>query len=260
MAGYASNQFTKAIVRPPARNFEDGVTEAELGKPDFETALRQHEAYCRALENCGLELIQLPCDPDFPDSCFVEDTAIVVDDSAVVTRLGHPKRRGEETAVEMALLRFKTIKRIQEPGTVDGGDVMRVGEHFFIGLSQRTNETGAAQLEEVLHGCGKTSSTLAVKDYIHLKTFISSIDQETIVGLINKIPHAIAEVTNHQVTVSEEEHWAANCLSANGFVLVPNNRPQALAQLEKLGKKVISIETSEFQKMDGRLTCLSILF
>lgn len=260
MPNYALNKFDRALVRPPSENFADGVTEANLGFPQFSKALEQHAAYCAALQECGLELIALPAESKYPDACFVEDTAIVIDDLVVITRIGHEARRGEESSIETALIGTKEIKRIKEPGTVDGGDVMRVGDHFFIGLSKRTNKSGAEQLTEFVRSRGKTASTVPVENYIHLKTFMTAVDQNTIIGLIEQIPKTLIESTTQQLAVPAEEHFAANCLSANDFVVIPAGCPETEKALRQFGKKVISVDVSEFQKMDGRLTCLSILF
>lgn len=260
MPAYALNQFEKALVRPPSENFLDGITEANLGEPDYGKALEQHGMYCAALKKCGLELVVLPADSKYPDACFVEDTAIVIDDTVVITRIGHEARRGEESAIETALSGMKQLRIIQEPGTVDGGDVMRVGDHFFIGLSKRTNEEGAKQLAKFVRDCGKSASTVPVEKFIHLKTFVSTIDQNTVIGLVEHIPQTLFDATSQQVIVQSQEHWAANCLSANGYIVIPAGCPETERALNRLGKSVISVDVSEFQKMDGRLTCLSILF
>ncbi len=255
-----SPRYSHALVRPPADNFFDGVTEANLGLPDIQLALEQHANYCAALRNCGLELIILPPEQAYPDSCFVEDTAIVVDrKTVVIARPGHTTRRGEEKSVRETLSKHKTIIDIEEPGTVDGGDIMHVGDHFFIGLSKRTNREGADQLSEAIIRCGKSASTLPVEKFIHLKTFITSINADTVIGLINHIPEQLQHVKN-QILVPAKEHWAANCLSANGTVILPVNCPITEASVRNLGLQVATVDVSEFQKMDGRLTCLSILF
>src|SRR3954469_25832550 len=139
--------FTHAIVRPPAATFSSGITSSGLGPPDLALALEQHEAYCRTLERLGLSLIRLAPDAAFPDSTFVEDTAIVTGRGAILTRPGAPSRAGEVTALGAALAPwFPKLDGITAPGTVDGGDVCEAGDHFFIGVSQRTNAEGAAQL------------------------------------------------------------------------------------------------------------------
>ncbi len=131
--------YTKAIVRRPGRNFAEGITTSNLGKPDFEKALEQHSAYCNALTGCGLELIVLEADERYPDGCFVEDTAIVTSEVAVITRPGAASRMGEEAEISETLSEFRKIETIKFPGTLDGGDVLRAENHFFIGISGRTN-------------------------------------------------------------------------------------------------------------------------
>ena len=159
-------QFTHAIVRPPASTFADGITSSGLGPPDFGVALEQHEAYCRTLERLGLSLVRLPPDPEFPDSTFVEDAAIVTSRGAILTRPGAPRRAGEVKAMSAALDRwFLELDRIGAPGTVDGGDVCEAGEHFFIGLSHRTNEEGAAQLAAWLAARGFGSSVIDIQEF-----------------------------------------------------------------------------------------------
>src|ERR1044072_6858554 len=139
--------FTKAIVRKPCGRFAAGLTSVDLGAPDLDRAIEQHDAYCRALASCGLELIEVPADEAHPDSTFVEDTAVLTARGAIITRPGAPSRRSEIHAIEPVLRDyFKELQYIREPGTVDGGDVCEAGEHFFIGISQRTNEEGARQL------------------------------------------------------------------------------------------------------------------
>src|ERR1700758_2321636 len=140
-------QIKHAIVRPPSATFARGLTSADLGAPDIARARAQHATYCDALEQCGVELIRLPADEAFPDSTFVEDTAVLTPECAVVTRPGAPSRGGETAAIEAVLLGwFSTCHRIEEPGTLEGGDVCRAGDHFFIGVSERTNADGAHQL------------------------------------------------------------------------------------------------------------------
>jgi dimethylargininase len=143
--------FTKAIVRPPGATYAEGLTTMDLGAPDYTRALQQHEVYCGALEKCGLTLTRLEADERYPDSTFVEDTAVVTGRCAILTRLGAASRVGEVKSIASALSQFYCqLHWIQEPGTLDGGDVCEAERdarsHFFIGISQRTNEAGAEQL------------------------------------------------------------------------------------------------------------------
>src|SRR3989442_4872284 len=151
--------FTHAIVRPPAPNFAEGLTAAGLGLPDYRRALEQHEAYCAALEQCGLTLTSLEPDPDYPDSTFVEDVAVVTSRFAVLARPGAPSRGGEvESVRKMLATFFPALHEIQPPGTVDRGDICQVGDDFFIGISARTNEAGAQQLARILQSNSYSSS------------------------------------------------------------------------------------------------------
>src|SRR2546423_782612 len=183
--------FTKAIVRPPSRNFAAGLTTAGLGAPDYHLALEQHAAYCAALEQCGLQLLSLEADERYPDSCFVEDAALVIEDSristrhAVLTMPGALSRRGEIESIrsELAGL-FPALDEIRLPGTIDGGDICEAGTHFFIGISERTNEEGARQLAEILinHGCTSSFVDLrGVTGLLHLKSGVASLGDKTLV-------------------------------------------------------------------------------
>jgi dimethylargininase len=156
--------FTKAIVRPPASNFAEGLTTADLGAPNYQLALKQHEAYCQALEQCGLTLIRLAADSRYPDSTFVEDIAVLTEKCAVLTRPGADSRTGEVASIRDVLADFYPARfSIQPPGTLDGGDVCEAGNHFFIGISERTNEAGAQQLAELLAPFGYTSSFVDIR-------------------------------------------------------------------------------------------------
>ena len=165
--------YTKAIVRRPGRNFAEGITTSNLGKPDFEKALDQHSKYCDALKGCGLELIVLEADERYPDGCFVEDTAIVTSEVAIITRPGASSRMGEEAEISGILSEFRKIETIKLPGTLDGGDVLRAGNHFFIGISGRTNRDGARQLSAILSKYNYTASETEVGQGLHLKSGIA---------------------------------------------------------------------------------------
>src|ERR1700738_800693 len=163
--GYAEVAvFSRAIVRPPAPNFSTGLTTVGLGPPDYALALAQHAAYCLALKRCGLTLTRLEPDPLHPDSTFVEDTAVLTDQCAVLTRPGAPSRAGEVANIKKVLTDFYSdVLSIQPPGTVDGGDVCEAVEHFFIGISERTNKAGAQQLADLLAPFGFTSTFVDIR-------------------------------------------------------------------------------------------------
>ena len=158
------SRFTQALIRPPASNFADGLTTVDLGVPDFALTLRQHAAYCNALAGLGVAMHPLPASTDFPDSTFVEDTAILTARGALLCRPGAVSRAGEVALVRAPLATaFDNLAEIVAPGTLDGGDVCEAGDHFFIGLSQRTNEAGAEQLTAWLAARGYSASTIDIR-------------------------------------------------------------------------------------------------
>ena len=255
--------LTRAIVREPCRNFSSGETSVDLGKPDYALALRQHEAYCRALESCGLQLIRLNADERFPDSTFVEDTAIVTDRGAVITRLGAAPRMGETDEIRRELVKYYSeLSSIQAPGTVDGGDVCEAGDHFFIGISQRTNEAGAGQLARKLDWLGFSSSLIDIRglgNILHLKSGMAWIGGNRLV-VIDALSRLKEFSTYELIHVNSLEDYAANCVFINDRVLVAAGFPALKRQLEDLDYEMIALEVSEFQKMDGGLSCLSLRF
>lgn len=250
-------RFTHAIVRQPGVNFADGITGAQLGQPDYRRALAQHEAYCQALMSAGLQLSILEADERYPDGCFVEDTAVVCPTLAIITRPGNAARQGEEGAIARALAAHKNLIYVQPPGLLDGGDVLQVHEHFFIGLSKRTNEVGAQQLASWLASQGYTSSTVPVSGVLHLKTGVTYLGQDHYIGLPafeGLIPHASF------IPVETEESYCANCLAINDHLLMPAGFPGVKARLQELPYTLLEVDMSEFEKMDGGLSCLSLLF
>jgi dimethylargininase len=255
--------FTRAIVRPPAPNFSQGLTTAGLEAPDYEQARQQHANYCAALVECGLEVITLAPDEDYADSTFVEDTAVVTDHLAVLTRPGAPTRVGETASMRRALAKvFPDLASIEAPGTVDGGDVCEAGKHFFIGISERTNEAGARQLTALLAPFGCTGTSVDIRSersLLHLKSGLAYLGENRLV--VAEALAGRAEFAGYeQVLVNDEEAYAANCVIVNDFVLVAARHPMFAAKLQSLGYRTIALEMSEFQKMDGGLSCLSLRF
>lgn len=255
--------FTRAIVRPPSPNFAAGLTTVDLGQPDYLLALEQHEAYCSALKRCGLELIRLEPDKRFPDGTFVEDTAVLTEHGAVITAPGAASRSGETDAISEVLKGFYSkLDLISEPATLDGGDVCEAGTHFFIGISERTNESGAAELAKILSGFGYRTTTVDIRgvpNILHLKSGIASIGQGrmlVIESLFDREEFRECE----KIRVPTGEEYAANCIQVNDFVLVPAGFPRTAQAIKALGHEPIALEMCEFQKMDGGLSCLSLRF
>jgi len=255
-------RFDRAIVRPPGSRFAEGLTHAKLGPPDLALAVEQHEAYCRALQDLGLKLLRLDPDPAFPDSTFVEDTAIVTSGGAVLARPGAPSRAGETAAIADLLDRLAIeVRSIVAPGTVDGGDVCEVDGHFLIGISSRTNHEGARQLAAQVAELGYSSATIDIRDLgpglLHLKSGLSDLGD----GRLAVVPELLGrpELARYElVVVDPDDGYAANCVRINGQILVAAGFPRFSAQLDRLGYRVRTLEVSEFRKMDGGLSCLSL--
>lgn len=256
------SMFTRAIVHPPATNFSQGLTTAGLGAPDYRRALKQHEAYCAALVECGLRVVPLAPDENHADSTFVEDTAVLTDRCAVLTRPGAPSRAGEVANMRLALAEFfPDLKTTEAPGTVDGGDVCEAGKHFFIGISERTSEAGALQLASLLDPFGYACSLMNIQSesLLHLKSGLAYLGDNRLV--VNEAFAARGEFAGYdRVVVNDAEAYAANCVRVNDYVLVAEGYPVFTEQLRALGYQIIALEMTEFRKMDGGLSCLSLRF
>jgi dimethylargininase len=255
--------FTKAIVREPCATFASGLTSVDLGVPVYQRALEQHRAYCEVLERCGLEVIRLTADEQYPDSTFVEDVAVLTARGAVITRPGATTRLGEIDGISPLLTEhFGELHSIQEPGTLDGGDICEAGEHFFIGVSRRTNEAGAKQLARLLDSFGYSSSLIDIRglsNILHLKSGLAYLGGNYLV-VIEALRNLAAFSDYNLIDVNSVEEYAANCLAVNGKVLIATGFPVLRHKLRHLGYQTIALEMSEFQKMDGGLSCLSLRF
>ena len=255
--------FKRAIVRLPGSNFADGLTTVDLGAPLFDQVLQQHAHYCDALRDCGLELTMLEPDPRHPDSTFVEDTAILTPSAAILCRPGAPSRQGEPATLRPTLERFYSrLLTIDPPGTVDGGDICEAGDHFFIGISLRTNDEGARQLTAHLKELGYTASTIDIREMnsiLHLKSAISYIGNGTLV-VMEEMAARRRFAHYNLLRVSHAESYAANCVRVNDSVLIAGGFPRLRAELATRGFNPLPLNMSEFQKMDGGLSCLSLRF
>jgi len=251
--------FKTALVRKPGENFAHGLTTSDLGSPDFHLISKQHDAYLEALRSIGLEVIVLDAQPDYPDAHFVEDTAVVTPDAAVIARSGAPARQGEEDTIAPVLARYRNTARIKPPGTLDGGDVLMVGSHFFIGISERTNKDGAGQLGKALQNYGNSWETLPVGAGLHLKSDINYLGSNTLI-VTEEFANKEALKGYDKIVVDADEAYAANTLWVNDHLLTPKGFPNTRKKLDTLGLEIIELEMSEVRKMDGGLTCLSIRF
>lgn len=252
--------ITRAIVRRPSNSVINGITTSNLGLPDFSIAVQQHNNYVEVLKQCGLEVEVLEPDEAYPDSCFVEDTAICTEKFALVTRPGASSRIGEINSIKEVLKKYNNqIEEIKEPGTLDGGDVLRAENHFYIGLSLRTNKDGSNQLISILEKYGFTGSTVPVAKGLHLKSSVTYLGNNNL--LISELFNNEAAFKNfNKISIPEEESYATNCLLIHKNLILPEGFPQTLKSVENLGFKIYVINVHEFRKIDGGLTCLSLLF
>ncbi|MDR2860716.1 MAG: N(G),N(G)-dimethylarginine dimethylaminohydrolase [Elusimicrobiota bacterium] len=255
--------FKNAIVRTPCKSLINGITSnPQLGKPDYENALRQHKSYICALESCGVKVTVLPPLDDYPDSCFVEDVAVLSEKCAIITNPGAPARNGEIESIIPIINTFynaQQIHSIKSPGTLEGGDIMRIENTFYAGLSARTNEEGIRQFSDILSKYGYTVITVPLTEVLHLKTGVNYLANNHLLAcgeFINKKEFDSFDKT----VISSDESYAANCVYMNGKVLVPAGFEKTEALVRGLGFPVIIVDTSEFRKIDGGLSCLSLRF
>ena len=255
--------FQNVIVRRPCQAMVEGITSnPQLGKPDYALALRQHDAYIEALKQCGVAVTVLPADERYPDSCFVEDPAVITRKCAIITNPGAPSRNGEKDEILGAVRGFfpeDRIEYIHSPGTLEGGDVMMVGDHFYVGRSARTNAEGIRQFLAILEKHGLSGSEVTLEEVLHLKTGVNYLENNNMLvsGEFVEKP----EFANYnRIRIPEEEAYAANCIWVNGTVIVPTGFPAVEAAVRSLGYPVLLVDTSEYRKLDGGLSCLSLRF
>ena len=255
--------LTRAIVRPPADTFANGLTSGTLGSPAYHRAREQHQAYRHALERAGLHVSVLEESRDFPDATFVEDVAVITGAAAMLTRPGAQGRRGEVELIRDALSHCQfSLDEMTAPATLDGGDVCDADGHFFIGLSARTNAEGAEQLARWLSVNGCTSTILDIRgidSLLHFKSGFAFIGDDTMVA-VEELSDDPAFRRYRLVRVDPEEAYAANCVRINDRVLLPEGFPKVSRALGGLGFAVELVDVSEFRKMDGGLSCLSLRF
>jgi dimethylargininase len=224
---------------------------------DIERAAGQHAAYVQRLREAGLTVYELAADPRLPDSVFVEDPAVVVDEVAVIARMGAESRRGEAHAMADALGRFRPLVRMTAPATLDGGDVFRVDRTLFAGLSERTNEAGIAQLRDAVAAWGYEVRPVEVRGCLHLKSGACWVGGDTL--LVNREWVDATAFAGYDL-VDVEEPWAADVLKLGNFVLMPAGFPKTQAMLERAGFAVQTIDVSELQKAEAGVTCMSVIF
>lgn len=253
--------FKNIIVRRASKSMVDGITSApELGKVDYSKAVEQQDKYIEAMKKCGVEVEILKAEEKFPDSCFIEDVAVCNRKFALITNPGAKSRNGEIEGMDEVLSKYyDNIERIVSPGTLDGGDVMMVKDHFYIGLSDRTNKDGALQFISHLEKYGMTGSVVEMDEMLHLKTGLSYLEDNILLITGEFLEYEMFNSFD-KIEVDEDEAYAANSVRVNDYVITPKGYPKTLKKLKDKGLKVIEVDTSEFRKLDGGLSCLSLRF
>jgi dimethylargininase len=255
-------RLTHAIVRTPATTFASGITTSQLGKPLLAKALEQHEAYCDALRQAGLDVVALTSDARYPDSTFVEDAAVVSGSRAIIARPGASSRLGETAAVRSAVATFfDAIDEIEAPGTLDGGDVCEADDRAFIGLSQRTNRNGAGQLASWFSAQGKPAAIVDIRDLpiLHLKSGMAYLGNR-VFAVIGQLATRLEVPESALVAVTPSEAYGANCVRVNGVVLIAEGHPLLQRELLQRGFEPCVLDVSEFRKIDGGVSYLSMRF
>ncbi len=225
---------------------------------DHERAARQHADYCRMVERCGARVRTVDVNRAHPDGVFIEDTAVVLDEVAILACMGAPERRGEPAAIEPELRKHREVRRLEAPATLEGGDVLRVGRSLLVGLSSRTNEAGLRALEEIASPMGYRVVPVPVHGCLHLKTACCALpDQSLLVHPAWIDPLALRGF--EQIPVPDEEPWAANILLVGRTVCLAAEHPRTADLVRKRGHPVEAVQLSEFAKAEGGVTCLSIL-
>jgi dimethylargininase len=226
---------------------------------DLSKARAQHHAYEKLLAALGARVLSLPAEPDLPDSMFVEDPALVLDELAVIFPLGTESRRAEAPSIAAALQPFRKLRHIKLPGTVEGGDILRLGRKLFVGLTARSNAEGIQQLTAYVAPYDYSVIGVPVTGCLHLKSAVTALDEHTL--LANRSWFDSSFFLGYDwVDVDPTEPHAANALALSGTVIFPASFPRTRERMEAHGFKVASLDISELQKAESGLTCSSLLF
>jgi dimethylargininase len=226
---------------------------------DVDKATEQHRVYRESLTRLGVRVIALPAEPDLPDAVFVEDTAVVLDEVAVITRPGPTSRQPETKSMAGALSNYRPLRFIQPPATLEGGDVLRIDRTMYVGLTTRTNREGIDQLRKIVEPFGYRVKAVDVGECLHLKSACTYLGHGTL--LANRSWVFVDTFSEYElIDTLSLEPWAANTLRIGETLLLPSSFPETRALLEAKGFTVESIDISELQKAEAGLTCLSVIF
>ncbi|HET9588114.1 MAG TPA: arginine deiminase family protein [Anaerolineales bacterium] len=251
--------MTIAITREVSPRFDEcEITHIDRSPINLEIAHAQHREYIQALKALGCEVIELPAETDLPDSVFVEDTAFILPEAAVITRPGAASRRPETDSIARALEPYRNLLFIREPATVDGGDVLVLGKDIFVGMSTRSSRAAVDQMNELLAGFGYSAHPVEMHDCLHLKTAVTRVDERTL--LINPSWLESRHFAGFDcIEIDPAEPFAANCLPVNGEIIFPAVFPKTLARLAARGYKVRDVQVDELAKAEGAVTCCSLM-
>jgi dimethylargininase len=260
MRGERNNVALVAITRSPGPALARcELTHLERQPIDVGRALAQHRAYQDALRGAGVRVVELPADPAMPDGVFVEDTAVVLDELAVLAAPASASRREEWPAVEAALRPFRSIVRLPKEAHLEGGDSVRVGRTLYVGLGGRTSEAGLRALEAFVRPLGYSAVPVRVNGCLHLKSACCALDEASL--LVNRTwLEASAFAGLRLVDVPAQEPWGANVLSLPGATLVSAAYPRTVELVRGLGHAVVALDVSELHKAEAGLTCMSLVF
>ena len=248
-----------AITREISPRFDEcEITHIERTPIDLDLARAQHKAYVKALQELGCQLIELPAEENLPDSVFVEDTAFILPEVAVITRPGADSRKPETESITRALAPLIDLVHVREPATVDGGDVLVLGKRIFIGLSTRSNGQAIDQLKVMLGGYGYSVTGVRLHDCLHLKSAVTRLDDARL--LINKNWLDSSHFGDFElIEVDPSEPSAANCLPVSGSIIFPTAFPKTRRKLEERGYQIAPVDVSELAKAEGAVTCCSLI-
>lgn len=259
MSVFAVTSFDNAIVRRPASSIANGLRSVDVGPPNYEDVLREHEAYCLALRTAGVAVEELDALEDFPDSVFVEDTALVFGDGAILLRPGASSRFGEAAAIRPTLeRRFPTLIELPAAGFVDGGDVLVLPDRVLIGLSARTDQAGAEALVAALARLGRKGEVVRTPlGVLHFKSDCALLDEETVLATARLSSAGFFDGLD-VVVVPDGDEPAANALRINDTLFVSDAYPRTAEGLAADGFHVITLSTREIAKVDAGLSCMSL--
>jgi dimethylargininase len=246
------------------RKVSDSITECELTHVDRQPidlllARAQHRTYEQCLTELGCNVRSLTAEPNLPDSVFVEDTAVVLDELAIILRPGADSRKAETVSIAKELGLFRRIYYMKEPGTVDGGDVLRIGRILYVGMSERSSSEGAAQMRSILKPYGYEVFEAAVKGCLHLKSAVTQIAEDTLLINRNWVDPKMFGAMKI-IDIDPSEPYAANALWVNGTVIYPSSFPRTQKRLQDAGIRLSIVDASELAKAEGALTCCSLIF